>query len=84
MLILAFSYNWNEKSRDFGRGETRYLFPKRQNVLLPLLCDFLDQLDDALYIIVILRYNNMISTGFIKKNGSVSTKRSLKNMKTVI
>lgn len=56
--IGFFLYIWNEKSRDFQRGETRFLFPGRHDVLFPGLVT-LDQSGDALYRIFILRYNKL-------------------------
>lgn len=60
-LALVFSYLLNEKSWDLRRDETWYLFPGRHNVLFALSRDSLDQSDYALYRIIILRYNEMIS-----------------------
>lgn len=51
-----FHKNGKKKSWDFRRGKTRYLFPG----LFVLLSDPLDQSDDALYTIIILRYNKDI------------------------
>lgn len=57
MLILAFPYLWNEKSREFQRGDKKYVFPRRYDVLFAPSRDSLDQSGDALYRIIIMRYN---------------------------
>lgn len=54
MLILTFSYKWNEKYRGFKRDGI-YSFPRRHSILFAMSPDLLDQLDDALYRIIILR-----------------------------
>lgn len=55
-LALVFSYLLNEKSWDFRRDETWYLFPGRQDVLFAPSCDYSHQSNFASYRIFILRY----------------------------
>lgn len=50
--------------------------PHRHSILFAMSRDFLDQLDDALYRIIILRYNNVFyDTVFSRRNEAVSRPR---------
>lgn len=56
MLISAFSFLWDEKSRNFRGGGI--FIPREIRILFAISRDILNQSDDALYRIIILRYNN--------------------------
>lgn len=76
MLIFTFSYKWNEKYRGFKRDGIWYSFPRRHSILFAMSPDLLDQLDDALSRIIILRYNNVFyDTVYSRRNEAVSRPR---------